>query len=138
MLRTTVTVKLNFGNEDNTNFLDKTGLNEYWIDPVFHYLSWALSCLQLRQLYPEVELYTDDMGCQLLLEEFRLPYTNVNLTLNGFPFPSYLRSASKLKTYALQEGPLLHIDGDVFLSKELIFSSDESTHVDCDSTMELV
>lgn len=97
----------------------KPGLNGHWIDPVFHYLSWALSCLQLRQFYPQVELYTDDLGFQLLLEEFKLPYTKVNLTLNEFPFPTYLWSAPKLKTYGLQEEPFLHIDGDVFLFKAI-------------------
>jgi hypothetical protein len=88
-------------------FWTKPGLNGHWIDPAFHYLSWALSCLQLRQFYSNVELYTDDFGCQLLLEEFRLPYTKVNLTLNDFSFPSYLCSPVSAKTNLALRGAQL-------------------------------
>lgn len=100
-------------------FWTQPGLKANWIDPVYHYMSWALSCLQLREFYDEVELYTDDLGYKLLVEQFELPYTRVHLTLNDFQYPSYLWSAPKLKTYSLQEEPFLHVDGDVFLYKAI-------------------
>ncbi|HMI60061.1 MAG TPA: DUF6734 family protein [Puia sp.] len=91
------------------------GLNAGWMDRRYHFFSWALSCLQLRKYYDEVELYTDDLGKRLLIDEFGLPYTKVHLTLNDFPYPRYLWAAPKLLSYGMQDEPFLHVDGDVFL-----------------------
>jgi len=30
-----------------------------WIHPAFHYMSWDLSCLKLKEFYPNIELVTD-------------------------------------------------------------------------------
>jgi hypothetical protein len=95
----------------------KPGLRANWIDKRFHFMSWALSCLQLRQFYDEVELYTDDNGKKLLIDIMGLPYTKVHLTLNELDLPNYLWAIPKIHTYSLQEAPFLHVDGDVFIWK---------------------
>ena len=33
-----------------------------WTHPEYNLMSWALSCLSLREHYDEVELYTDSAG----------------------------------------------------------------------------
>jgi hypothetical protein len=33
-----------------------------WPTAEFHWMSWALSCLQARSLFGQVELVTDDLG----------------------------------------------------------------------------
>ncbi|MCW3464494.1 DUF6734 family protein [Chitinophaga nivalis] len=97
----------------------KPGLNANWLDTRFHYLSWALSCLQLRKYYDNVELYTDELGKYLLIDCFKLPYTKVHITLEEVPYPTYLWAVPKILTYSLQTGPFLHIDGDAFLFKKI-------------------
>jgi hypothetical protein len=93
----------------------KPGLNAGWLDKKFHFMSWALSCLQLCKFYERVEIYTDKEGQQLLIEEFGLPYSRVHTVLTHFDYPSYLWAAPKLLTYGLQDEPFLHVDGDVYL-----------------------
>jgi hypothetical protein len=93
----------------------KPGLNAGWIDRHYHFISWALSCLQLRKYYNEVELYTDSLGKKLLVDTFKLPYTKVHVVLDDFNFPNYLWAAPKIYSYGLQDEPFLHIDGDIFL-----------------------
>ena len=44
--------------------------NGGWLDKRYNYFSWALSCLTLRELYKEVELYTDEQGAELLINKF--------------------------------------------------------------------
>lgn len=39
-------------------------------------MSWALSCLQLKQSYDKVELVTDSEGAELLINKLHLPYTS--------------------------------------------------------------
>lgn len=93
----------------------KPGLDAGWIDKQFHFFSWALSCLQLRKFYNDVELYTDQLGKHLLIDIFKLPYTKVHLTLDDFNYSSKLWSAPKLLSYSLQDEPFLHVDGDIFI-----------------------
>ncbi|HMQ46889.1 MAG TPA: hypothetical protein PKA00_05310 [Saprospiraceae bacterium] len=97
----------------------KPGLNAGWIDRRFHFISWALSCLQLCKYYDEVELYTDSEGKRILIDELKLPYTKVHVVLDDFSYPTYLWAIPKIFTYSLQEKPFLHIDGDVFIWEPL-------------------
>lgn len=97
----------------------KPGLKAGWLHQRYHLMSWALSCLQLRQFYDEVELYTDALGKHLLVDVLQLPYTKVHLTLENIDLPTYMWAIPKIITYSKQEQPFLHIDGDVFLWKPL-------------------
>jgi len=85
----------------------------------FHLMSWALSSLQVRKFYDNLELYTDSFGKELLVERLGLPYTAVRLDLEGLDFglPKLLWTPKKMYAYAQQNTPFLHIDGDVFIFK---------------------
>lgn len=43
--------------------------NSGWAFKETHYMSWGLSCLQLKQFYDEVELITDSEGADLLINK---------------------------------------------------------------------
>ena len=87
-----------------------------WLSPEYHWMSWALSCLQLRQYYPGVNLYTDDSGKAILIDKLKLPYTSTFLHHNSISEISReLWALSKIYSYSLQEEPFLHIDGDIYI-----------------------
>lgn len=91
-------------------------LNGGWPARKYNYFSWALSCLQLRKFYDEVELVTDDLGAFLLIEKLGLPYTKVTLELNNIADSQPgLWALGKIHAYSLQEKPFLHIDNDIFI-----------------------
>lgn len=87
-----------------------------WCNPTFFYMSWALSCITLRRFYRNVELYTDQVGADLLINKLELPYTKVHVVLDKInKYDSMLWAIGKLYTYGLQESPFLHVDGDVYI-----------------------
>src|SRR5579872_1836055 len=93
-----------------------TRLNGGWPGRRYNYFSWALSCLQLRKFYADVELVTDDLGQFLLIEKLGLPYSNVSLGLNSLSgYNPCLWALGKIKAYSIQENPFLHVDNDVFI-----------------------
>jgi hypothetical protein len=91
-------------------------------------MGWALSCLQLRNFYNDVELVTDKVGKQLLIDELGLPYTSVKVVLDEKleGCPNRFWATSKLVAYGLQDSPFIHVDGDVFISKPFSQSIHES------------
>lgn len=94
--------------------------NGGWPHRMVNYYSWAFSCLQLCKLYKEVELVTDDIGKEILVDKMRLPYTNISLALNDIDSYNHgLWTFGKVCAYGSQNGPFLHVDHDVFLWKEL-------------------
>jgi len=88
-----------------------------FLSPEFHWMSWCLSCLQIVKLYHSVTLYTNELGKEVLIDQLKLPYSNVVITENIYP--AKLWAMNKIHTYSLQQEPFLHVDGDVFLWKEL-------------------
>ena len=87
-----------------------------WVSPEYHLMSWALSCLQLKQFYKEVYLYANTPAACLLIDGLQLPYTDVFCTHDQLTLPHQeLWALPKIYTYRLQKEPFLHIDGDVFL-----------------------
>jgi hypothetical protein len=82
-------------------------------------MGWALSCLQLKQYYRYVELYTNNAGYEVLINKLKLPYDEVHLVLNDITFPPQMWAYPKLYTYSLQSAPFLHIDGDAFFWEKL-------------------
>ena len=90
-----------------------------WAHPEYNLMSWALSCLSLREHYDEVELYTDSAGYHILIEVLQLPYTKVHVIFDDFKCLPHHWALSKIKTYSLQTEPFIHIDGDIFLPKPL-------------------
>lgn len=91
-------------------------LTNGWIAPEYHWLSWALSCLQLRKYYDQVELVTDSLGKYVLIDLLKLPYTSVRVELdclNGYP--PKLWALAKIYSYTHQHESFLHVDGDVYI-----------------------
>ncbi|MBT1695451.1 hypothetical protein KK083_01095 [Fulvivirgaceae bacterium PWU4] len=87
-----------------------------WLDWKYHLMSWALSCLQLRTFYNEVELFTDLAGKRLLIDRLQLPYTKVHVVLDELNrYDPGLWALGKIRTFSLQRTPFIHVDGDVFI-----------------------
>ena len=90
-----------------------------WLHPEYNLMSWALSCLSLREHYDEVALYTDTRGKEVLIDLLHLPYTEVHVVFDDFSCLPQHWALSKIKTYSLQDKPFLHVDGDVYLPKPI-------------------
>ena len=92
-----------------------------WMAAEYHWMSWALSCLQLKKLYGEVELVTDELGKKILVDTLGLPYTHVSTVLEGKlnNYPPELWSLAKIVAFAEQQAPFLHFDGDFFIWQPL-------------------
>ena len=90
-----------------------------WAHPEYNLMSWALSCLSLREHYDEVELYTDSAGYHILIKVLQLPYTKTHVIFDDFQCLPHHWALSKIKTYSLQTEPFLHIDGDIYLPRPL-------------------
>jgi hypothetical protein len=104
-----------------------------WFAPEYHWMAWALSCLQLRQFYDHVELVTNEKGKEILIDLLQLPYTKVTI-IQFSTLTSEFWSLAKVETYQQQNESFLHVDGDVFiwqafdneiLEKELIAQNSE-------------
>lgn len=81
-------------------------------------MSWALSVLQLRNFYNEVELYTDHTGYEFLIKKLELPYTDTHIVLDELnSFHKELWALPKVKVYGIQTKEFLYVDGDVFIWK---------------------
>lgn len=85
-----------------------------WASAEYHWLSWALSVLQLRKFYDDVELFTTRAGKEFV-EELQLPYSNIKLIDDTLDIPPSAWALAKINTYKQQIKPFLHVDGDVFL-----------------------
>lgn len=86
-----------------------------WAHPEYNLMSWALSCLSLREHYDEVALYTDREGYDVLINKLHLPYTEVNVVYDENLCLPHHWAYAKIKTYSMQKKPFLHVDGDVYL-----------------------
>ncbi|MCD8029667.1 MAG: hypothetical protein LUF85_02210 [Bacteroides sp.] len=87
-----------------------------WSHQAFYLMSWALSCLKLKEFYDSVELYTDKKGKELLIDTLQLPYDKVHVVLDDLnEYNPTLWALGKVYTYSLQKEPFLHVDGDVYI-----------------------
>jgi len=91
-----------------------------WPEKKYNYISWALSCLQFRKYYDEVELVTDKAGYDLLIDRLGLPYTSVKVVLDDLnDYHPHLFALGKIYAYSIQEKPFIHADGDVYIWEKL-------------------
>lgn len=111
--------------------LKKTNLNSTdrkvggWLNRKTNYMSWALSCLQFRKYYDEVELVTDKLGYDLLISKLGLPYTSVKVILDDLnDYHPDLWALGKIYTYSVQDKPFIHADGDVYIWGKLFSGVD--------------
>lgn len=100
-----------------------------WLSCEYHWMSWALSCLQIKKIFGDVELVTDENGKKILIDILGLPYSSVSTELEGKldHYPQELWALSKIYSYSIQKKPFIHIDGDVFLWDRII---DDIIHAD--------
>lgn len=90
-----------------------------WSEKTFYNMSWALSCLKLKEFYKSVELYTDREGKNFLIDKLQLPYDKVYVVLDNLnEFSPRLWALGKVYTYSLQNQPFIHVDGDVYIWKK--------------------
>ncbi len=82
-------------------------------------MSWALSCLSLKDKYKNVVLYTDSHGYEIFAEQLQLPYTDVIIQYDNLTCPEPHWAYPKLLTYSLQKEPFIHVDGDVYSPEKL-------------------
>lgn len=93
-----------------------------WLSDESNLMCWALSCLNAKKIYGNIELYTDKIGYDILINQFCLPYDKVHIVFDENDFmssiPKELWALSKVYTYSLQTEPFIHIDGDfIFWNK---------------------
>lgn len=90
-----------------------------WRHAEYNLMSWALSCICLRMHYDEVALYTDEEGKHVLIDLLNLPYTEVHVVYDRTLGLSQHWAQAKMRTYAEQTVPFIHVDGDVYLSRRI-------------------
>lgn len=87
-----------------------------WLSKKYNYYSWALSCLQFKCYYDNVELITDRFGKDVLIEKMRLPYSSVSTILDDLDkMNPLLWAVSKHKCFDELDGHYIHADGDIFI-----------------------
>jgi hypothetical protein len=75
-----------------------------WTSPMYHLMGWTLSCLQLKKIYPKVEIYTNSSAAKLLIDTLELPYDKVNVTHDNLYLANEnLWALPKIFTYSLQD-----------------------------------
>lgn len=101
------------------------GVMSWWTKPskIEHILRdvylWGLSSCILKKHFPKTKIVTDLKGKFILIDKLRLPFDEVDLSLEGFGSPRYnhVWAAGKIKAYSLQTEPFFHIDSDVIFLK---------------------
>lgn len=91
-----------------------------WLSPESNLMSWALSCISLKENYDEVILYTDSAGYAIFHDLLKLPYTRFEVLYDHIKCKPDHWAYPKLLTYSFQKEPFIHVDGDVFLHNRLI------------------
>jgi hypothetical protein len=111
--------------KENINLSDRN--KGGWLDKKYNYMSWALSCLQFKKFYDKVELVTDSLGYDLLINKLELPYTNVDVSLDHLnDYNPDLWALGKIYAYSIQKEPFIHADGDIFVYKKFDDSFENS------------
>ncbi len=101
---------------DDPNVDVQNRFNGGWNSKKYYFMNWALSCLQLRKFYNDVELLTDERGKHLLIDCLNLPYTNVRVELDCLNhYHTMLWTLPKIYSYKIQNEPFIHADGDVII-----------------------
>lgn len=94
-----------------------------------YWASWVLSAWQARLTHGTVDLVTDRVGAQILVEELQLPFRHVSLALEDIPRHVHPALWAYGKIVAYEEHAkrdedsggrgFMHIDSDVYLWKPL-------------------
>lgn len=94
-----------------------------------YWASWVLSAWQAHLTHGTVDLVTDRIGAQILVEELQLPFRHVSLVLDAIPRNVHPALWAYGKVVAYEEhakrgdasagGGFMHIDSDVYLWRPL-------------------
>lgn len=89
-----------------------------WLSAEYNIMSWTLSALQLNKFYSKLTLYADSTSARMLKDTLQLPYSEVFADMDSMEeYHPGLWALPKVITYARQDSPFLHVDGDVFIWK---------------------
>ena len=105
------------GNTQQNPLQNKAG----WLSPEYHWMSWALSSLQFSKFYGSLNLVTDALGKQVLIDIFGLPYNEIHAELDILNrYSPKLWALAKIYAYSLQverhpKEPFIHVDGDIYI-----------------------
>ncbi len=91
----------------------------WWINAEYNLMSWALSCMSLKEHFNKITLYTDSEGARVLVDTLKLPYSEVTLSFDNFNCLTCHWALAKVRAYSMQTAPFLHIDGDIYLPQQL-------------------
>jgi len=104
----------------NNHEYENSRMHGGWISYKYFIMSNCLSCLTAKRYYNQVELYTDQYGYNLFIDQLNLPYTYADQNLNDLDSEdSRLWVLGKLKTIEIQREPFIHMDNDVYLWEKL-------------------
>jgi hypothetical protein len=97
------------------------GLKTRWNSRQAQLSSWIISSELLRQHFDEVAFVTDTPGKELLVDQLGLRFTEVSTALDVMPATAsdQFIALGKLRAYALQDKPFVHVDDDLFLWRPL-------------------
>lgn len=102
--------------------------NGGWINKRYEFISWSLSYILLKKNFGKVALNTNVEGARMLTEVLGLQYDEVKTDLEEMTdIISEMWVLGKMYTYATQDEPFVHVDGDVFwfnLPPEVFFQSE--------------
>lgn len=90
-----------------------------WLDQKYFYMGITLSVLKLREFYRDVVLVGDSLAKEILIDQLNLPYTDVELTLDGLNYPPSMWAVGKLLAYRGARTPFIHVDGDLMIWEKL-------------------
>lgn len=110
-----------FHNEQNFQNNRKIG---GWLEYKHFLMSSCLSCLTLRRHHSKIELFTDNKGYDIFINQLNLPYDNVSTVLNELDNADHrLWTLGILKTFELQEKPFIHVDNDIYIWEPILTSN---------------
>ena len=111
--------------DENGNFTKYCGFRKKRNFTYSAYLGLLLN----KQHFEEVNLYTDQKGADLLINELKLPFDNVFVVLDEIEdVDKKFWAFGKLKAISLQEEPFIHLDFDAVLFKPLLESILNADH----------
>lgn len=87
-----------------------------WLNEKYFYFSMALSCLKFKELYGEVNLYTDSKGEFIVNKTLGISYSNFINCFDSLEHTNEkLWALPKLYSYSVQNKPFIHADTDIFI-----------------------
>lgn len=89
--------------------------NGNWVNKRFESIGWSLSYFLLKKNFGGVQLYCNTEGRNFLVDTLGLDYDRIHTNLDEIDdLTRKCWGLAKMHTYAAQEAPFVHVDGDVF------------------------